>query len=219
MTKKILMLHGLAQSGPYFQSKTKGFAKALEANGYELYYPTAPNKLSSANLPDALGDIDTSSSTNYNAWIVPGSSDEEYIVPETSIKFLRDYIVEHGPFYGFVGFSQGGGVTGFLMTDFHGLLGISEEEHPLPKFFMVFAGFRLRPERYQAQYDDNMIKIPSLHVQGELDTITELEKVQALYESCTEDSRTFLKHSGAHFVPNSRGFMSKVSAWMENIDV
>lgn len=44
MTKNVLMLHGLAQSGDYFASKTKGFRAEMEKLGYKLYYPTAPNE-------------------------------------------------------------------------------------------------------------------------------------------------------------------------------
>lgn len=218
MTKKVLMLHGLAQSGPYFESKTKGFRRVLEPLGYEFYYPTAPNKISPADLPVELGDVEASNGSEFNAWIVEDPTNGEYRLPETSIQFLRQYILDNGPFDGIVGFSQGAGVTGYLMTDFHGLLGFTPEEHPPIKFFMAFSGFRFRPEIYQEQYDKNIITVPSLHVQGTLDTVTEPEKVQLLFKSCREDTRTFLQHAGGHFVPNSKGFVLKVADWLKEVD-
>ena len=57
MTKNVLMLHGLAQSGDYFASKTKGFRAEMEKLGYKLYYPTAPNEFPPADVPDFLGEV------------------------------------------------------------------------------------------------------------------------------------------------------------------
>lgn len=125
--------------------------------------------------------------------------------------------IENGPFAGIVGFSQGAGVAGYLATDFNGLLGLTAEEQPPLEFFMAVSGFRFQPQQYQEQYDLHPISVPSLHVQGELDTITEPAKVQGLYNSCTEDSRTLLMHSGGHFVPNSRGFVRKVAQWLQQL--
>lgn len=219
MTRKILALHGLAQSGDYFKSKTKGLRSELEKQGYEVIYATAPNKYQPADIPDNVGDVlINEGASEVLAWIEDDLQNSTYKLPQTTIKYLHDFIVENGPFVGVIGFSQGAGVAGYLMTDFNGLLGLDAEQQPPLKFFMAFSGFRFRPERYQRQYDENPISIPSLHVQGELDTITEPFKVEQLYDSCTPETRTFLKHSGGHYVPNSRGFAKKVVEWLQEVD-
>lgn len=219
MAKKVLMLHGLAQSGEYFASKTKGFAAELEKLDYELYYPTAPNSFPPADLPNGLLDeIDdkVSSQSGVIAWLQNKETGDGYYIPETTINYLHNYIIENGPFDGIVGFSQGAGLAGYLVTYFNGLLNLTEEEQPPLKFLMAFSGFRFRGEEHQKQYK-NPISIKTLHVHGELDTVTEPEKVQALYDSCDSSSRTFLTHKGGHFIPNSRGFLKKVVEWLNEL--
>ncbi|SMN22089.1 similar to Saccharomyces cerevisiae YOR280C FSH3 Putative serine hydrolase [Maudiozyma saulgeensis] len=219
MTKRILMLHGLAQTGPYFNSKTRNFRTALEGLGYELFYPTAPNRYPAADIPtDLLDSVATEPNSNeVVAWIENDEVNHTYFLPKTTINFLHDYVCENGPFEGVVGFSQGAGVAGYLMTDFNGLLGLTSEEQPTLKFFMSFSGFRFVPETYQEQYNNHIIAIPSLHVKGELDTVTEPWKIESLYNSCLEDSRTILMHGGGHFVPNARGFVKKVVDWLQTV--
>lgn len=219
MTGKILMLHGLAQTGTYFSSKTKHFREELEKLGYHLYYPTCPNRYPAADIPDSLLDsVATEPNSNeVVAWIENDQVNHTYFLPESTTTFLHNYIIENGPFDGVVGFSQGAGLAGYLMTDFNGLLNLTTEEQPTLKFFMSFSGFRFVPEIYQRQYNDNVITIPSLHVRGELDTVTEPQKIQALFNSCSENSRTLLIHGGGHFVPNSRGFVKKVVDWLKSV--
>ncbi|CCD27288.1 putative serine hydrolase NDAI_0K00970 [Naumovozyma dairenensis CBS 421] len=222
MAKKILMLHGLAQSGEYFASKTRGFRTELEKQGYQLCYATAPNKYPAPDFDINLDDLDGTSlpseSNEILAWLQKNPSDDTYKLPDTTISYLHDYIIANGPFHGIVGFSQGAGVAGYLLTDFNGLLHLNETEQPPLEFFMSFGGFRFKPGCYQKQYDENPIKVPSLHVYGDLDTITEPEKVQSLLKSCTEGTATYLTHPGGHFVPNSRGFLKKVVTWLDSLN-
>ena len=219
MSKKVLLLHGLAQSGDYFASKTKGFRIFLEAEGYEFSYATAPNEFSPADMPDNLDNVTRGNPTSkVLAWIQDIPVDKSYFLPQTTVDYLRSYVIENGPFHGVIGFSQGAGVTGYLMTDFNGLLGLTAEQQPPLNFFIAISGFKFKPESYQQQYNDHPITIPSLHVQGELDTITEESKVLQLFNSCSYDSRTLLKHPGGHYVPNSKGFAKKVVDWLHKID-
>lgn len=220
MAGKILALHGLAQSGDYFKSKTKGLRGELEKQGYELIYATAPNKYRPADIPDNLGEVLTTEAVDSHvlAWLEADLQNDSYRLPESTIDYLHDFIIEHGPFVGILGFSQGAGVAGYLATDFNGLLNLTTEQQPPLHFFMTFSGFRFRPACYQAQYDNNPISLPSLHVQGELDTISEPFKVEQLFNSCTPETRTLLKHSGGHYVPNSRGFAKKVIEWLQQVD-
>lgn len=219
MARRILALHGLAQSGEYFRSKTKGLRNELEKLGYELVYATAPNSHSPADIPEDIGDVVISGDDNHVlAWIENDLTNKSYSLPQTSISYLHNFVVENGPFVGVLGFSQGAGVAGYLMTDFNGLLDLTEEQQPPLHFFMSFSGFRFQPECYQKQYDDHPITVPSLHVQGELDTVTEPFKVEGLYNSCAPETRTYLKHPGGHYVPNSRGFAKKIVQWLQEVD-
>lgn len=219
MTRKVLMLHGIAQSGEIFSHKTKGLRTELEKLGFELCYATANNTMSPADVPDgASDDVVASGVSDVLTWVHSDPAKGDYEVLPSTLKYLHQYVVDNGPFEGLIGFSQGAGVGGYLMTDFNGLLGLTPDQQPAFKFFIAFSGFKFQLTRYQKQYADHPISVPSLHVQGELDTVTESEKVQALYEACTPETRTFLKHAGGHYVPNSRGFSKKVVAWLEQVD-
>lgn len=219
MARKILMLHGIAQSGEYFYHKTKGLRTELEKLGYELYYPTANNKMSPADVPDGASDeVVASGVADVLTWIYSDAAKADYSILPSTMDYLRNYIIENGPFEGLIGFSQGAGVGGYLMTDFNKLLNLTEEQQPKFKFLIAISGFKFQPLKYQSQYADHPISVPSLHVQGELDTVTESDKVQALYEACTPETRTFISHPGGHYVPNSRGFAKKVTEWLKSVD-
>ncbi|SCU78261.1 LAMI_0A04016g1_1 [Lachancea mirantina] len=218
MSKKVLMLHGYAQSGTIFQSKTGAFRKHLKKLGFELFYPCAPSKIRMTDVRDT-DDFATTYNTSATAIDIFGwwlrDANNQYKVPQETVDFLHDYIVENGPFDGIIGFSQGAGYAGYLCTDIRGLLGLSESQQPDPKFFITFNGFRMRPEWFQAQYEKRLLQVPSLHVLGELDTVVDESQVMRLYESCDPEKRTLLKHPGGHFVPSSKSFVTKVTNWLQ----
>lgn len=228
---KVLMLHGFVQSGKIFSSKTGGLRKSLTKLGYELYYPTAPILVSKKNLEgvhgsneehndsqlDLASEFNTLNSTDeiYGWWTRKGSDKIDYEIEKPTIDYLHNYVVENGPFQGIVGFSQGAGLAGYLLTNFNELLNLTKEQQPDFKFFISFSGFKLEPERFQESYSKNIIHIPSLHVQGELDTVVEESRVIKLYDSCQKDNRMLLKHSGGHFIPNSKVFVTQVCNWLQ----
>lgn len=97
MTKNVLMLHGLAQSGDYFASKTKGFRAEMEKLGYKLYYPTAPNEFPPADVPDFLGEVIADApgdgeNTGVLAWLENDPSTGGYFIPQTTIDYLHNYV-------------------------------------------------------------------------------------------------------------------------------
>lgn len=219
MARKILMLHGIAQTGEYFYHKTKGLRVGLEELGYELYYPTANGKISPADVPDgASNEVVASGIDDVSTWIHPNADRTDYDIPRSTLDYLRQYVIDNGPFEGLIGFSQGAGVGGYLMTDFNVILNLTPEQQPPFKFFISFSGFKFQPPKYQSQYANHPISVSSLHVQGELDTVTESDKVQGLYEACTPETRTFMSHSGGHYVPNARGFSKKIIEWLKSVD-
>lgn len=229
--RKVLMLHGFVQSGKIFSSKTGGLRKSLTKLGYELYYPTAPILVSKRNLiaahgsneehddslPDLASEFNTLNTTNeiYGWWTRKGPDMMDYEIEEGTIDYLRNYIIENGPFQGIVGFSQGAGLAGYLLTNFNELLNLTKEQQPDFKFFISFSGFKLEPERFQESYSMNLIRVPSLHVQGELDTVVVESRLVQLYDSCQKDNRMLLKHSGGHFIPNSKAFVTQVCNWLQ----
>lgn len=213
------MLHGIAQTGEYFYHKTKGLRTEFEKLGYELYYPTANNTMPPADVPNCASDEVVASGVNdVSTWIQIDTAKADYSILPSTLDYLRQYVIENGPFDGLLGFSQGAIVGSYLMTDFNVLLNLTHEQQPPFKFFIAFSGFKFETARCASQYVEHPINVPSLHVRGELDTVTEAEKVHALYEACTPETRTFISHPGGHYVPNSRCFSKKVTEWLKTID-
>ena len=234
-TKKILMLHGFVQSGKIFRSKTGGLRKNLHKLGFELFYPTAPHivtkdilralhgtskeseegsNVSPVNLASKFNSTDGTNEI-YGWYIRADPNLPGFNIEKSTLQFLHDYIVENGPFHGVIGFSQGAGLAGYLVTDFNRLLNLTKEEQPDLEFFISFSGFQLDDVKYQEAYALRRIGVPSLHVQGELDSLVTETRAMSLFEACEEDKRTLLKHPGGHFVPNSKLFITQVCNWIQ----
>ncbi|KAH3679627.1 hypothetical protein WICMUC_000859 [Wickerhamomyces mucosus] len=201
MSKKILFLHGYAQSASIFSAKTGGLRKSLQKLGYETIYIDAPQKIQ--------GDETHSSSAidMYGWWpyVADGFNIDE------GLTAVRQEISKHeGEIEGIIGFSQGGGLTGIIASQYKEII-------PSLKYIIVFSGFKLRPKQYDSYYEGK-IQVPSLHVIGELDTVVEEERSLKLYDVSRDDNKTLLKHQGGHFVPNSRDFVTKVINWIQSID-
>ncbi|KAK8185046.1 serine hydrolase-domain-containing protein [Phyllosticta capitalensis] len=132
---KILMLHGYTQTGPLFRNKTraleKSLAKAFPA-GITLSYPTAPIRLSRAQIPtfdtDGVKADDTEEEEpDAYAWWVRKDKIEQgngkvegegfsYEGLETGFAKMAQVLKEEGPFDGVIGFSQGGAAAGMLAS-------------------------------------------------------------------------------------------------------
>lgn len=224
------MLHGFVQSDKIFSSKTGGLRKSLKKLGYELCYPCGTELITKEVLHRIHGspqDISKQFNTTIKedaadddeenklyGWWIKNSDGVSFEIKQNTLDYLHNYVIENGPFDGIIGFSQGAGLAGYLATDFNGLLDLTLEQQPPLKFFISFSGFRLEPASFQHNYNVKSIQMPSLHVQGELDTVVSEQRVMKLYETCPEETRTLLKHPGGHFVPNSKQFVSQVCNWI-----
>lgn len=233
--RKVLMLHGFTQSGQLFRSKTGGLRKNLTKLGFELYYPTAPHLVTKALLKRLYGtseNIDgdplkssldlaskfgSSNSTDeiYGWYLKEDPHSASFDIETSTLTLLHDFVVENGPFDGLIGFSQGAGFGGYLLTNFNELLNLTKQEQPDFQFFISYSGFKLDDIKYQEAYTRSPISIPSLHVQGELDTVVSEIRVMSLFNACEGGKRTLLKHPGGHFVPNSKHFTVQVCNWIQ----
>ncbi|KAL6940564.1 hypothetical protein ACO0QE_004471 [Hanseniaspora vineae] len=224
---KILMLHGHAQSDKIFNSKTGALRKGLTKQlGYDLYYPCAPTEIQladfreDAEMTESLEMYNSTAGTNIYTWFHKDPVTEENKIPEETIEYLRQYVIENGPFEGIIGFSQGAAFAGYLASNFNELLRLQDEPESVQcdiKWFMNYSGFRVLTEKYQARsyrLKPNGISVPSLHVIGELDSVVEESRVMSLYEACDPEKRTLLKHPGGHFIPNNKVYVSKVCNWL-----
>nr|CAI6684066.1 BPK_HP1_G0043890.mRNA.1.CDS.1 [Saccharomyces cerevisiae] len=86
---------------------------------------------------------------------------------------------------------------------------LQQEEQPPLEFFMAVSGFRFQTTTVSRTVRPASNIGPISTCSRRTDTITEPAKVQGLYNSCTEDSRTLLMHSGATLCRTQRGFVRK----------
>ncbi|GME69356.1 unnamed protein product [[Candida] boidinii] len=210
----ILCLHGFAQNGPTFSAKASGVRKALKKVGYQTLFLDAPIDLTPEDLPfeaSSLGADSSSETLNYRGWFKT--------IPDFDIQPAFDSIKkvyeEHGPFVGILGFSQGAGLAGILLNNYDAVVGKEGAIDEL-KFGILYSNFKVTPEKYQKYYHPK-IKIPTLHIMGELDTLVSNERSMAFYECCEESTATILKHPGGHYVPNTKEFVKKQVAWVQSI--
>ncbi|KAH3688707.1 hypothetical protein WICPIJ_000307 [Wickerhamomyces pijperi] len=200
MSKKILFLHGYAQSASIYSAKTGALRKTLQKGGYETVYLQGPYHIPSDD------EIAGSGIDLYGWW--PYNLTQFDIT--AGLEEFKEKAKEHGDeVEGIIGFSQGAGLSGVIAAQYKEIL-------PGLKWVILFSGFKLNPKEYDVLYE-NEIQIPTLHVLGELDTVVDEGRSMRLYNVCKEDQRTLLKHQGGHFVPNSKDFVSKVINWIQTV--
>ncbi|KAH0344894.1 FSH1-domain-containing protein, partial [Aureobasidium melanogenum] len=235
---KILMLHGYTQSGPLFQAKTQRIKKLLEKslaslpiktevpiNGIELFYPTGPFKVSSADLNGAEVREDA------NGWWKLRDRGETQEGVETGLDQVAKVLKEHGPMGGVMGFSQGAALAAMVVSvlesnrevAFGKVTGgmefpqqIKELQHPPLRFGVCFSGLLNKHEAYTAFYEPK-IQTPVLHVLGSMDTIVEESESLALAERCADGGKgTVIRHAGTHTVPTSDRDIAAVIQFIRN---
>lgn len=133
---RILMLHGYTQSGPLFHAKTKALEKSLakafpaapapghldtHPGGISLHYPTAPIKLSYADIPGVNVEGAESNADEqpeaYGWWRRKGEGEPfTYEGIEQGLATIAETMARDGPFDGVIGFSQGGAAAGMVAS-------------------------------------------------------------------------------------------------------
>ncbi|KAF2738448.1 FSH1-domain-containing protein [Polyplosphaeria fusca] len=125
---KVLMLHGFTQSGPFFQAKTGALRKTLQKAfpaGISLVYPTAPIRLSPADINFAhnasvtdAGSVNGEEQPDAWGWWRRKGDKEPYTYEgiEQGLGLVAKLLREEGPFDGVIGFSQGGAIAGMVAS-------------------------------------------------------------------------------------------------------
>ncbi|KAJ2947313.1 hypothetical protein O0L34_g17026 [Tuta absoluta] len=187
---KILAFHGYRQNGSVFRGKIGSFRKAV--NKYaQLTFISAPHRVMNE---DGGGDDDSRSwwfnaeDNTFSGKCLGGPA----IGFEETLRLVEKTVAEHGPFDGFMGFSQGACLVG--------LLAAMQQKGYLPytfKFAMFASGFRSGSLVHKGFYDEEMT-LPSLHVYGESDSIIPKEMSESLINLFI--SPVVAEHSGGHYV-------------------
>lgn len=186
---KILAFHGYRQNGELFRGKIGSFRKAV-AKYAQLIFISAPHKVVNENG----GDEDARSwwfnaeDNTFSGKCLGGPA----IGFEETLRLVETVVTEHGPFDGFMGFSQGACLVGLLAAmQQKGYLSYTF------KFAIFASGFRSGSLVHKGFYDEE-ITLPSFHVYGEGDSIIPKEMSESLM-SLFVNARG-AEHSGGHYV-------------------
>lgn len=257
-------LPGYTQSGPLYHAKTRAHEKlllkafpaskvsplfSLYPGGVQLIYPTAPLKLSPADIPGFVPKEDAPEDDEPEAygWWKRETGGEKYVGLDKGLQTIADAIVQEGGVDGVIGFSQGGCAAGFVASLLEDGRETSFPDSSYPesfrnpkatinqaplKFAVSYSGFAAPNSLYKHYYEPK-IATPFLHVIGSLDSVVEESRSLALLDACQEGTgKRVLYHPGGHFVPIGKemsgalvGFIrecceeKKVEEGVEDMDV
>jgi len=155
--KKILALHGVAQSGPVFAKRISAIVNTLTPLGYDFVFISGPCDITDTPYIIARqedwkpGDLERS-------WWETDDGAGTHAGVETAMELWGKALKEHGPFVGALGFSQGGCAAASIAAMLepcrrdHGLVKkYFPSWHPPLDFLIMFSG---NPYRYPSTLTD-----------------------------------------------------------------
>ncbi|KAH8653987.1 serine hydrolase FSH [Tricladium varicosporioides] len=220
---RVLMLHGSAESGASFQSKTRFFRDLLSTcpsfpRGVELFYPTAPHRIQPPSSITGVDQTITSEERDFDAWTW-GFGDYKTEVMQgygSTIRYMLEVIRTAGPFIGIVGFSAGATTAHTLVSlaehraspELMQDLQIDSDLLPPPFHFAIcYSGFILSHPQYKSLYSPQ-IQTPVLHFVGNLDPVIPKDHTLRFAGRCK--NRLIKHHPGTHFVPRGKIFQEAI---------
>lgn len=242
---KLLMLHGFAQSAPFFQIKTRALTEMLRktishsynvrAENVEFAFLTGPLHLRASDLSGTCADghqfLDDSDTC---AWWQNLDATNHYVGIESSLAALRLLVQQQGPFTGVVGFSQGATLAAMFASwcESDSVPGRSEALREMSKGNDLLLQLLSSPPQRQLEFAlcfsgfrgtfsfyhgfyAPEIVTPTIHVLGELDTIISKAISEDLMNSCVEP--ILIQHQGVHFVPTYVHVLDQISKSLEGI--
>ncbi|XP_030041803.1 esterase OVCA2 [Microcaecilia unicolor] len=197
---RVLGLHGYRQNERVFRERTGALRKLLRGR-MELVCVSGPLRVRAREAPTE--ELDPQPEEPRGWWFSNSQLQTFDALEETdssqgledTLALLDRVFAEQGPFDGVLGFSQGAALGAILCAL------KSQEDHRFPFHFAILvAGFKSRSAEHQGYYQDT-IKVPTLHVFGEMDRVIPGPMSQELL-SCFREP-VVLTHQGGHFLPAS----------------
>uniref|UniRef100_A0A7N0ULU2 Serine hydrolase domain-containing protein n=1 Tax=Kalanchoe fedtschenkoi TaxID=63787 RepID=A0A7N0ULU2_KALFE len=189
---RVLCLHGFRCSGEILNRQLADAEWPESILGrLDLFFPDAP--FPAQGLPSARIIY----GSPYYEWFQTNEDLTKYTNFDECLAYIEDLAINHGPFDGLMGMSQGGVLTGLLP----GLQknGLAMTRVAEVKFIIVIAGGRSRnPSVANQAYSSSPLHCPSLHFIGEHDELVGADGL-ALLGSYVDP--VVILHPGGHEVP------------------
>jgi len=231
--KKILTLHGVAQSGPVFADRRiKTIIDTLKPLGYDFVHLTAPCNIAGTAYISAR-QHDYQDGDDERSWWETDDTTCTHSGIETAFALWGEALRIHGPFAGVLGFSQGGCGAASLAAmleptrrSYQLAKKYIPASHPPLEFFIMFSG---NPYRYPSETvhwlfypeggEDNVIRTKALAFYGEKEWRTEKcqrKRQQFLISRCTDVK--VIPHPWSHTVPRTQEYADIVKAFVMEVE-
>ncbi|KAJ4411258.1 Family of serine hydrolases 3 [Gnomoniopsis sp. IMI 355080] len=233
---KILMLHGYAQNGPLFRSKTgamsKMMAKALPTFNATRIYPTGPHKLQPSDIPGFQpreGADESDAELDAYGWFLHDEEPGLLRGFEEGMRSIANAIEDAGGVDGVLGFSQGGAIGALVAAALEGDRELPENEMHRGwvkrlreanggrslRFCIVYSGFVTRPGAQLGWLYEGQIKTPSCHFFGSGDTVVEEPRCRDLAERFVDPN--VMVHPGGHHVPVRKEWVAPLLGFLKSV--
>ncbi|KAI5082056.1 hypothetical protein GOP47_0001799 [Adiantum capillus-veneris] len=185
---KVLCLHGFRTSGLILQRQfSKLGPSVLEL--LDMIYLDGPRPCGGPSMVEGYFP------PPYYEWYLPNRDYTELVGLDSCLDFLCKYIEEHGPFDGFMGFSQGACICAALVAMQQ--KGLALTCHPLIKFVVIVAGGMFEEPNLKNRTYPAIVTCPSIHIIGAKDERNfRNEALAKVFEN-----PIIIRHEGNHTVP------------------
>lgn len=185
---RVLCLHGFRTSAAIFHKQVSRWDPALlqllDLTFLDGPYPARGKSEVEGILPGP-----------YFEWYQFNKDFSELTNFEESKEFITKYMLEHGPFDGLMGFSQGG----VLAAAFAGLQqkGLALQQHPPLRFIILISGAGFNNQQLMHECYSETVECPSAHIIGDQDFLREVnEELVSKFKD-----PLVIRHTGKHTVP------------------
>ncbi|KAG0650463.1 Esterase inpF, partial [Hyphodiscus hymeniophilus] len=233
---------GHAESGPKFHAKTRPLAVHLHntfpqaphpkfqpefPGGVELFYPTAPLRLTGADIHNKytrfedldFGSYGVEKELDAYGWGTGDIRDAQGIEGlDQSVALLLEFMEKNGPFVGAIGFSCGATLTAILCSLLEGNRRVNgwrfeTSTHPPLRFAVCYNGFMLTSINYKSCYYPK-IQTPVLHVIGSFDPLIGELQTMGLAKRCSNGAVLF--HPGGHYATMKKLYVKTVTDFVSS---
>ncbi|KAI0919075.1 hypothetical protein AcW1_003453 [Taiwanofungus camphoratus] len=230
-SRKVLMLHGYAQSATIFTKRMGAVRKACK--DIDFVFLDAPHVLTPVDLAELNASSSNSSLEDLGAaeateekdpalaprgwWKVDATRTQTHGL-EDSLALLRDVLAKDH-YDGVFGFSQGASMAAILAAllerpEVHPPFLIDgKPPHPPLQFCVAVAGFRPPSPLCNAILLPSY-STPTLHVLGKTDVIVVEERAKTLVE--VSSNKRLEYHDGGHFVPSKANWRNFFRSYLRD---